>query len=43
MEELSLEVTIIGVALCIAGIIFLAAEDNLIKMLRRSPKLSKTK
>lgn len=43
MEELSLEVKIIGIAICIAAVILLAAQDKLKKMLRRSPKPNKTK
>lgn len=43
MEELSLGVKIMGVSICIAFIILLAAHDKLIKMLRRSPKSNKTK
>ena len=43
MEDLCLEVKIIGIALCIGAVFLLAVQDRLIKMLRRSPKPSKTK
>jgi len=43
MEELPLGGKIIGVAICIGAVVLLAAHDRLIKMLRRSPKSSKTK
>ena len=43
MEELSLEVKIIGLAICLGAIVLLAAtQDRLIKLLRRSPKSIKT-
>lgn len=41
MEELSIEVKIIGPALCIAAIILLATGGKLMEKLRRSPKSSK--
>ena len=43
MEELLLEAKIIGIALCTGAVLLLAAQDRLKKMLRRSPKPSKTK
>jgi hypothetical protein len=42
MEELPLGVKIIGVALCLGAVVLLATQDRLIKILRRSPKSSKT-
>jgi hypothetical protein len=42
MEELPLGVKIIGVALCLGAVVLLATQDRLIKILRRSPKSTKT-
>jgi len=42
MEELSLEVKIIGLAICLGAIVLMATQDRLIKLLRRSPQSTKT-
>ena len=42
MEDVPLGVKIIGVALCLGAVVLLATQDRLIKMLRRSPKSTKT-
>ena len=42
MEEVPLGVKIIGVALCLGAVFLLATQDRLIKILRRSPKSTKT-
>jgi hypothetical protein len=43
MEELPLHVKIIGTVLCIGAVALLATYDRLIKMVRRSIKIGKTK
>ena len=40
MEEVSWEVKILGIALCIAAVILLAPVGRLMEKLRRSPKPS---
>lgn len=43
MEELPLEVKIIGVAICIIAVILLATGSKIMEKLRGSPKESKSK
>ena len=39
MEEVSREVKIIGIAICLGAVVLLVTQDRLIKMLRRSPEI----